>query len=149
MEIISHLLHNPERHSVVEFLKLRFKPFFIHLMDPRKVAGFLNHHTSIQAIENMISHKWTPMRMAADKLTGQTVHIKLSGGAWCHVYLIINGHGDRMVMLLSGEASDLNYIEFGYVGSEETYNAFMKQLNFTELEVTMNASHAVWDTEEG
>lgn len=143
MEIITNITHNPEKHAIVNFLKKNMKPLVINHMDPRVVSSMLNGSTTSQAIQKMITANWTTMRIRGDLMTGQQVRIVLVDEAWCHVYLIVTGKKDRAVLLLSGQFEDVNYIDLGYCGEEDTFKKFLAGLNISEMEAYMNANYDV------
>ena len=143
LEIITNLIYDPKKHAIVEFLKRNMKPLVINHMEPRVVDSMLNNSSNSQAIQKMISANWTTMRICGDLMTGQHVRIILVDGGWCHIYLISTGMKDRIVLLLSGTDDQVDYIDFGFRGEEETFKKFLAGLNITEMEAYMNANYAV------
>ncbi|MDD2944920.1 MAG: hypothetical protein PHG15_03720 [Acinetobacter sp.] len=141
MEIITSIKHDDKRHEVVNFLKNDVKPFIIHLIDPKKVKGYVDGKSVVQTIEEIITGRWTSMLTLPNQITGQMVTVELVDNAWVHVHVMINGKKERMVMLLSGQNKDLNFIDIGFVGNENTFNEYMKKLNISDLEVQMNIIH--------
>jgi hypothetical protein len=141
MEIITSIKYDESRHKIIKFLKDDVKPFIIHLADPKKIEKLVNGNTVIQTIEKVITLNWTSMLTLPNQITGQMVRVSLIDNAWVQIHLLINGKKERMVILLSGQNKTLNYIDIGFIGSEETFNEYLKKLNISELESQMNVIH--------
>lgn len=142
MEIITSITFDKERHTIVEFLKNDVKPFVIRLIDPKRVGrDHVNGKSIVQTIESLISCNWTTMLTVKGQITGQLVPIELTDDAWMHVHLMAVGSGDRMVMLLCGQQSDLLTIDIGYIGDESRFNMYMDKINISQLEVHSNIIH--------
>lgn len=145
MEIITSIKHDKQRHEVVSFLKNHVKPFIIHLIDPKKVKGYVSNKSIVQTIEEIINLKWTTMLTIKGQITGQMTPIALVDDAWVHVHLLVNGQGDRMVMLLSGQYKELLTIDLGFVGDEKVFDDYLSKLNISKLEVYSDIIHYVED----
>ena len=141
MEIISTVIYDKSRHAVVSFLKDHVKPFIIHLIDPKKVDGYVNRKSVTQTIEEIITLRWTTMLTIKGQITGQMVVVELIDNAWVHVHLLVNGKGDRMVMLLNGQHKELMMVDLGFVGDPAVFDDYLTKLNISRFEAYSHLSH--------
>lgn len=149
MEIITHLHYIHERHTVVDYLKKHFKTSMFPLYSPKKVSEMVSGTNSTTAILNIITAAWSPILMTPGNLTSQRVDIKLSGGAWMHVYLLSTGKfRDRTVLMIHGAGKETLYMYMGFVGETDVFNKMIEGMNINELEAHMGADHYISDEDE-
>lgn len=149
MEITTHLHYNHDRHTVVDYLKKNFEQSSFPLYNPIIVRKMISNSNSTDAIFKILRAPWSPILMVPGKLIRQMIPVKLSGGAWMHVYLLSTGKfRDRGVLIMHGAGKETLYMYMGFVGETDVFNKMIEGMNINELEAHMGADHYISDEDE-
>lgn len=149
MEIITHLTYDNDRHTVIDYLKKNFKTSMFPLYNPKLISGMISNSNSTDGILKIITAAWSPMLMVPGNLTSQRIDVKLSGGAWMHVYLLSTGKfRDRAVLMMHGAGKETLYMYLGFVGETDVFNKMIEGMNINELEAQLGANHYLSDEDE-
>lgn len=143
MEIITHVMYDSNRHTLVQFLKNDVKPFYIQLMDPRVVRKTVDGNSHTETVEQLIQHRWTGFRVASKTAIGQLIPVKLADKHWAHIHLVINGQKDRMVILVAGIDKTPKVVHLAYAGSKEVFDDYIKGMNINDFELYSGLTHHI------
>lgn len=149
MEIITNLDYNEETHTLEPFLRKHFGPSLFPMVSHKVVGNIMNGRNMVQAMEQLMSMDWRTMRLVKPTSTGQRTNVDLADGNTVSVHLLQSANKDKTVMMIVGDKKVINHMVIAYVGSEETFNGYLREIGITQYECYDNLIHLVEDEQPG
>lgn len=148
MEIITNLRYNEKQHTLHPFLRDHFKTPIFPMVSHKAVGKIMNGRNMIQSMEALMKLDWRTMRQSRPTSTGQRTNIVLGDNTNVSVCLLQSAAKDKMVMMVTGDDKEIQFMVIAYTGCEDTFNQYLEELGVSELECYANLIHLEEVSEE-
>lgn len=135
MEILSNI-YITEEYTITPFVNKHFRGYSLGTPIHHKDLGdILNNRKLIPAMQQIMARPW---RSAHGLISHQKTLLELEADDFANVLLLKSAGGDRLCLMIIGTKKVMEYVIIAFVGEEEVFESYLKDLNIPSIAVYSN-----------